>query len=84
MFILEGCSGFSKNYSKTYRDIADVRKGAGSYSLLVQQLDHEPVKPWSVQQRIAHAWEKAWMQPLPTGVSGNPEHICSENHGESQ
>lgn len=51
MFILEGFFGSSKNYSKTYRGVADVRK-AGSYSLFVQQLDREPVKPWSVQQRM--------------------------------
>lgn len=47
-------------------------------------IDHEPAKPWSVQQRIAHTWAKVWVQSLPTGVTGNPEHICCENHGQSR
>lgn len=35
---------FSKNYSKTYRGISDVRKGAESCSRFVEQLDSGPVK----------------------------------------
>lgn len=41
VFILEDCFSFYKNYSKTHRDVADMRKGSGSCSLFVQQLDHK-------------------------------------------
>lgn len=62
-----------------------MRKGSGSYSLPVLQLDHKPVSLGQSSRGLhKHGEEKCACRHFNSGVSGSPEHICCGHHGELQ